>query len=324
MEAFTGARALSVPRRASERAAPLEALARRCYPDMAVCVEESDTGWLVRLAPVAELTRVQDSGIAAALAATGIGFEDMMGWHRLLDLGQVVWLESMYHSWALLAWSQVWRVHRDARPWLVHVAPHDDFGVPALLGGESTGSLLAIMEDFAVDLADPRSVRGAIERGLIGVGSYITPWLRAHPSDVVHLAPSVPVAVGTTFRFGIEVETPGVASRLVLRERADGPCSYRRTKDPASLADGWTRRQPVLLDIDLGYFDMLSTRQRDPLASPCSMTDLIGGLRAVAPSITAVTVSYAPGVCPAERWAPLAADLREALLALLESSPAVE
>jgi hypothetical protein len=180
------------------------------------------------------------------------------------------------------------------------------------------------MEDFAVDLADPRSVRETIERGLIGVGSYITPWLRARPSDVVHLAPGSPSGAGATFHFSIEVETPGAASQIVLRERADGPCSYRPTQDPASLVDGWTQGRPVLLDVNLGYFDLLPKRQRDPLASPCSTTDLIDGLRPLAPSIAAVTLAYAPGSCPSERWAPLAAELRLALLAMLESSRSAE
>jgi hypothetical protein len=80
----------------------------------------------------------------------------------------------------------------------------------------------------------------------------------------------------------------------------------------------------VLLDVNLGYFDLLPKRQRDPLASPCSTTDLIDGLRPLAPSIAAVTLAYAPGSCPSERWAPLAAELRLALLAMLESSRSAE
>ena len=324
METLAGARTLSLPRAVSEQAQPLEALARRCYPDMAVCVEADATAWLVRIAPVGELTRAYDSGIAAALAATGIGFDDMMGWHHVVDLGSVVWLESMYHSWALLAWSHRWRTHSDDRPWLVHVAPNDDLGVPALLSDEAASSLLAIMEDRSVDLGDQTSVRSAIEDGLIGVGSYIVPWLHARPGEVIHLAPDAATVGGSAFRFGIEAETPGVVSRLVMRERADGPCSYRRTGNSASLAEGWTPGRPVLLDIDLGYFDLVPKKRRQALASRCSIAELTDGLRPLAPWITAVTIAYAPGSCPAERWAPLAAELREALMVLLESGTAVE
>jgi hypothetical protein len=324
MEAVTRARTLSLPRNVSERAEPLAALARRCYPDMAVCVEEDTTGWLIRIAPVGELTQTHDSGIAAALAAAGISFDGMMGWHILVNAGPLVWLESMYHSWALLAWSHWWRAHGDVRPWLVRVAPNDDLGVPALLSCDTASALLATMEDVTVELGDQTSVRRAIESGLIGVGSYIVPWLRARPGDMVHLAPGGPADAGSVSRFGIDAETPDAASRLMMRERADGPCTYRRTGNPATLADGWRAGQPVLLDIDLGYFDLVPKRRREPLARSCAIDELVDGLRPLAGWVSGVTIAYAPGSCPAERWAPLSSGLRAALMALFDSVLTVE
>jgi hypothetical protein len=106
----------------------------------------------------------------------------------------------------------------------------------------------------------------------------------------------------------------------MISECADGSCSYRQTGDPAALGDGWRSGQPVLLDIDLGYFDLVPKRRRGPLAMPCSITELVDGLRPLAPWIAAVTIAYAPGSCPAERWAPLTIELRAALMALVDSS----
>ena len=325
METVARARTLRLPRTVSPRAEPLAALARCCYPDMAVYVEEEDdaAGWRVRIAPVGELTRAHDSGIAAALAANGIGFDDMMGWHHLVDAGSLIWLEAMYHSWALPAWSHAGRRSAGLRPWLVHVAPHDDLGVPALLGGNGPGVLLATMEDITIDLCDPAVVRSAIDGGLIGVGSYIAPCLHAWPGDMVHLAPAGrPGDTRAAWRFAVEAETPGTASPLVLRECVDGPCSYRRTADPTTLADGWTPGQPVLLNISLAYFELLAKRRREPLARPCSIDELVAGLRPLAPWVVAVTVAYAPGSCPAERWASLSGELRQALMALFDAAPA--
>lgn len=312
-------RTVSLPHTASELAAPLAALARACYPDMAVSVQHDEARWLVRLFPVGELTRARDSAIAATLARLGVSFDEMMNWHRLDDRGPVVWLESMYHSWALLAWSCAWRRRGNVRPWLVHVAPTADLGTPALLGSDNGSSLLAIMEDMTLDLDNQDSVRGALEKGLVGVGSYIVPWLHARAGDVVHLAPGAPATVTTVSRFALETEIPGTVSRLVMRHHADGRCSYRRTGDPASLAQGWTQGQPVLLDIDLGYFDLVPNRRHEPFGKPCSIAELVDGLLPLARSIVAVTIAYAPGSCPAGRWGQLAAELRTALMALLDS-----
>ncbi|WP_175152619.1 hypothetical protein [Paraburkholderia ultramafica] len=286
---------------------------------MAIAVEDDAANWLVHVTPAGELTRARDRGIAAALAMTGIGFDDMMTWHRTAAVGPVVWLESMYHSWALLAWSHSLRDHADARPWLVHVAPNDDLGVPAVLGCNAPGSLLAIMEDLTIELGNPRSVGRAIEHGLIGVGSYIVPWLHAQPADVVHLVPDALAPAQNVCRFCIESEAPNEPSRLVMSKRVDGACSYQRTDDPAALACGWTAGQPVLLDIDLAYFALMRNGQRKAPAQPCLISQLVDGLRPLVPWIATVTIAYAPGSCPAERWAPLAAQLREALTDVLGS-----
>lgn len=326
MEAVAGARTLTLPGRLSDRAEPLAALARECYPDMAVLVEGGPEGWLVRLAPVSELTRVYDTGIAAVLAESDIDGGDLMWWHRLGTVGRAVWLEAMYHSWALVAWSQWLRSAGDARPLVLHVARNHDLVAPALLCADGPASFIGIMEDLAIELTDPATVRTAVERGLIGVGSYITPLLRALPGDVVHLAPATSADVGPAARrrFAVDAGRQPSHPRLVVRDLADGPCSYRQTGDPASLAADWDPTQPVLLDIDLGYFDLVPKRRREPFGAPCSVAELIAGVRPMAAAIVAVTVAYSPGSCPSVRWATLADELRAALAPLLGSPTATE
>jgi hypothetical protein len=319
MEAVAGARTLTLPGRLSHRAEPLAALARECYPDMAVLVEEGPEGWLIRLAPVGELTRASDPGIAAVLAASHVDGRDLMGWHRFGIVGRALWLEAMYHSWALVAWSQWLPSAGDVRPLILHVARNDDLVAPALLCADGPASFVAIMEDLTVELADPATVRTAVERGLIGVGSYIVPLLRALPGDVVHLTPATAADVGPAARRRFAVEAGPLPShpRLVVRDLADGPCSYRQTSDPAALADDWDHTQPVLLDIDLGYFDLVPKRRREPFGAPCSVSELIAGIRPMAAAIVAVTVAYSPGSCPSARWAALVHELRATLAPLL-------
>jgi hypothetical protein len=317
MEALARARTLTLSRESSERAEPLAALARLCYPDMAVSVEQTATSWLVHLAPPGELIRLYDDRIAAALSANGIGFDEMADWHRLADLGGVVWLESMYPCCALVAWSRLLHDDDQARPLLVRIARNEDLGVPALLGGQ-VGPLVAIMEDVEVALENQANVLTALASGLIGVGSYLTPWLRARPSDVLHLAPAAPE--GEIFRFDIEPEVAGEVSRLLIRERGGGSCSYQQISDPALLSHAWSRGRPVLLDIDLSYFALLPKKGRASSSASCSVAAVLEGLRPFAPAIAAVTIAYAPGSCPAKCWAPLAAELREGLISLLAAT----
>jgi hypothetical protein len=323
MEAIASARTLALPSHLSDSAEPLAALARKCYPDMVVSVAGSPDGWLVRLAPVGELARAYDPGIVSVLAGMGIDCNDLMSWHLLGNVGGAVWLESMYHSWALVAWSQWLRSAADAvRPLVIHVARNHDLGTPALLCGDKPTVLMSIMEDLAFELADPSGVRTAVERGLIGVGSYITPLLSARPGDVLHLAPAVSAEddMATRRRFNVETSPQRSDKRLVVCERLDGACSYRKTRDPSSLADDWNLAQPVLLDIDLGYFDLVPKRRREPVGVPCTISQLIDGIKPMAGAIAAVTVAYSVAFCPSARWATLATELRSALSSLVKVS----
>jgi hypothetical protein len=326
MEAVAGTRTITLPGHLSGRAEPLAALARECYPDMAVLVDRSREDWLVRLAPVGELTRVWDPGISAVLAASNVVGSDLMSWHRLYSVGRTVWLEAMYHSWALVAWSKWLQFAGDVRPLILHVARTHDLGAPALLCGASPTLLLGIMEDLEIELIDPATVRNAVKQGFIGVGSYMTPLLRAMPGDLVHLAPANRANMDPTHRLRFDVDaSPWHAyPRLEIRGVATGSCSYRQIGDPALLVDEWTPTQPVLLDIDLAYFDVVPKRRREPLGASCSVSELIEGVQPMAAAIAAVTVSYSPGACPSAKWATLAAELRAALSPLLGASIDIE
>lgn len=316
METGSRVRTLTLPGGLSQRAAPLARLARACYPDMLVAVNEHAAGWRVSLAPPGELIRAYDPGIASVLAARHIDCRDLMPWHHRVTVGGVLWQEAMYRSWALLAWSRRLREGGRGRPWLIHVAPDDDLNVPALLCHPGAHALNGIMEDLDVDLTDCATVRTAIERGLIGVGSYIAPFLSAQPSDIVHLAPALAgPALAAPRRFSVEGERDG-HSRLVLREAPQGSCTYRKTFHATSVGEGWDARQPVLLDIDLSYFDVLPKRRREPRGAACTVLELIEGIQPLRGAIAAVTIGYSPGSCPSAQWAGLVDQLRSALFPL--------
>jgi hypothetical protein len=314
MEAVGRRRVLSFRRHVADEAAPLAALARRCYPEMAVRVEAAPTTWRVHLAPLAPLAVVHDPGLTAALARLGIDLSDMMGWHRDERIGRAAWLVSLNHAWALVAWAK-WLAGGSAnRPLLVHVGVRDDLGVPLLACQPEPSQFTGLMEDLTIDLAVPATVALAVEAGVVGSGSYVAPFLRARPADIVHLAPAgsetPPCAMARfTAEAAAAVSDPGV-ERLVLRPDDQGPCRLERTVSPNGVAAAHRDGQPVLLDIDLGYFELVATRQRARALAGAPVPEFLGALAPLLPAVVVVTVSLSPGTCPAARWRALLDELR--------------
>lgn len=317
MEALAGPRTITLPAGVSARPEPLAALARRCYPDMAVTVNACDKGWAVTVAPLGELVRAADPDLGESLAEMGLSSADIMSWHRLTRIGPALWLEAMCRSWALLAFAHA-LTQTPARPLIIHVARHEDLATPTLARRDD--ALTAILEPQSVDVRDPASIRAAILRGLIGVDAYLTPLLATRPADIVHLAPAGGDLPAAPRRFDVRLAPDGAPSELLLAPAATGASSYRATADSLALAEGFTGG-PVLLDIDLAFFDLLPRRRRGPPDTPASIDALIEGLRPLAGAITAVAIAYSPGACPSARWPHLGEALRPKLAALLGGTP---
>jgi hypothetical protein len=327
MEAGAGEHVIELSRDVADGPEPLAALARECYPDMAVSVEEHGSVWRIRLASLTRFAAAYDGELGAVLAEMGTNFDEVMAWHRAESVGRAIWLEAMNQSWALVGWSRWLERGGAARPLIVHIDAHDDLGVPSLVCDPEPGRFVALMDDETIDLERSHTVERAVECGLIGLGSFITPLLRALPADIVHLAP--PVSGDATGdgeprpaeRFTVEGAPwwadPDVA-RLRLRHDDDGACSYAQIADPAAIAAAARPGQPVLVDIDLNYFEMVPDRRRAPATASASVTEIVAGLQPLAPAIAAVTIAYSPGFCPARRWPRLLGPLRAGLRPILD------
>src|SRR5207237_59071 len=71
MEAVAGRHVVALARDVADEPAPLVALARACYPDMAVSVEPSATHWRLCLEPLAPVAAAYDRELSAVLATLG-------------------------------------------------------------------------------------------------------------------------------------------------------------------------------------------------------------------------------------------------------------
>jgi hypothetical protein len=326
VEALTAGHVLTFHRGVTNEPDHLAALARACFPDRAVIVEEAPDEWRVRVAPLAHLAAVYDAELSAVLERMGVALTEISEWHRIGQRGDVKWLESMNPAWALFAWAHWLAAEQPLGAMMIHVAIHEDLAVPALICGHEPTSFTELMDDVTIDLLSPPTVARAIRRGVIGVSGFITPLLRACPIDIVHITPAAFASDSVSVRFRLE-ETPWPPDPRItqpaLELSRDGPCSYRRTTDPARISTSHESRQPVLLNIDLAAFDLLPGRRPpsdETLPRSVALTDLLEGLQPLASKISVVTIGYSPGWCPAQRWSGLVETTADGLEQLILKS----
>lgn len=263
----------------------------------------------------------------------GVTLESM--WSSRWRDGRV--MTSLFDTWTLLSWSEwLTRVRPDLteRVVILHVDDHRDLGSPRLIVQET--SLIDAITGAVVRLDDPESVRRAIESGAIGMGSFMTPFVRAMPhAQVRHLCqpPKIEHEVGCQLRVVHVADTllaPG-ADRLSIDfsplASPGAQASYLVTND----VQAWSRNiegMPALVHIDMDYFNnrydgdsewQLRANRLDPdLPTMCAKVDeLVDALASSRARIEDVSIAYSPGFFPAEYWAPIDQHLRAGLARIL-------
>lgn len=265
-------------------------------------------------------------------------------WGRAVGLGSM-WsarwrdgriMTSLFDTWTLLSWSE-WLARapagKTADVVILHVDDHRDLGSPRLLLREE--SLIDAITGLEVRLAEPDSIRHAIESGAIGMGSFMTPFVHEIPHvPVRHLCqpPKMVADINARLvvnRAGDTLLHPG-AERLAISfdsGTVDDGGTYVGTNDVRT----WTRDiegRPALVHIDMDYFNnrydgdsewQLRELRLDPeLPQMLSKVDeLVDALAASKARIEDVAIAYSPGFFPAEHWQPLDERLRAGLARIL-------
>ena len=240
---------------------------------------------------------------------------------------------SLRDSWTLFSWSK-WLVKRRERGLMtndvvvLHVDDHNDLMTPRLTSQDGGWRDTIFFETF--DLYDPNTVRLAILRGSVGVGSFMSPFIHTVPHlQLRHLSQTAPAdkvqdalimrqtVADVLLDIGGQRPSVGILQQKKslddsLQTDIVGP--YRLTPRLdywlADLPDA-----PVLLHIDMDYFNNRYNGDSDWSARRSShdpgqpdiirkIDDLFDAMiesKAVS-RIEDVSVALSPGFFPAELW----------------------
>jgi len=309
---------------------------RTYFCDIDAQASPIEGGWQLDLAWPSDPERHVDIRIRDALSAWGgIGL-DAMATARCRS-GRV--LTSLYDTWSLLTWCE-WAARAKPSPTdqitILHLDDHRDLMSPRLaIEGDE---LVDMITDDPFDVMNPSSVLSACNSGAIGMGSFLTPFLRAFPNCDVRQLCQPPKIDGTqdwAFRAAVERDDllrPGVARPAIALEGAHGtgPGRYRATSDiDAWLAD--IEDGPILLHLDMDYFNNRydgdgdwtdRMRALDPSLETVlrRIDEVCAAMRdnGLVDRIEDAAVAFSPGFFPAEMWAAADVRLRENLASLYE------
>ncbi len=244
-------------------------------------------------------------------------------------------LISLYDTWTLYSWSE-WLAEQSNSDTpsvvILHVDDHKDVGSPRLFV-EGAG-LRDPLTGRNVELDNPDCIRCAILSGAVGMGSFMTPFLRAVPNaQVRHLRQPPKTTKTQNYQILSHEENDCLLDRDArrpitrLREKANavGPATYRITPDVEEwLSD--TGSGPILLHIDMDYFnnrydgdsawisrsDKLNPTLLQILSKIDELTSALADAE-IASRIERIAVAFSPGFFPAEYWRAAADRLLPAL-----------
>jgi hypothetical protein len=206
---------------------------------------------------------------------------------------------------------------------VIHVDDHDDLMSPRI--GVTDDGFVDLCTGSSVDIREPVSVEAAIRSGAIGQGSFLVPLLHSVPvSHLRHLCHTIYSDSRRTYHRLVkgtapdELLEPQALRPLVNVEDGlaePGQSSYTVTRQPHVLAATLPPDSPILVHIDLDYFnnrfngdsDFANTPNRhDPTLSEVEemIDELLAVLIPIGPRIASIAIGMSPGFFPGELWEP--------------------
>ena len=239
----------------------------------------------------------------------------------------------LYDTWTLHGWSKWLETFQGSVNDVVilHVDDHRDLSTPRLV----------ILDNIQVDaitkkpvsIRDPSSIAEAISSGAIGIGSFLTPFVREFPQITVRHLCQPPKNTADVFARLV----PTTQSDVLLHPNAVRPgikvdtekCIFTESFGYFSTnnLDTWSQGlegRPVLLHIDMDYFnnrydgdsdwktfeEHLDPNLSSILVQIDVLTDVLASSKA---DIQDVAIAYSPGFFPAEFWAECDVRLRSGI-----------
>lgn len=295
------------------------AVLRNYMCDKDAILTPADGGWHMDLEWPRDPNRHIDPAIEAALADwEDIGHGEMWGARR--RSGRI--LAALYDTWTLQSWSE-WLSKRGSTPssvTILHADDHRDFGSPRLF--VTADGLVDPFTGQSFDVRDPTAVQSAIASGAVGMGSFMTPFLHAVPCATIrHLCQ--PPKVRATQDQGVEVghvtdellDHSKLRPALTLKPADGATVRYRATSNLFDWLDGLPAGDPILVHIDMDYFNNRYDGDSDWSSRPAILDPdlpqilseidrVIAALSTpdVASRIEDIVIAFSPGFFPAEYW----------------------
>lgn len=235
-------------------------------------------------------------------------------------------LIAMSNAWALWAWAGWIREHGIPDSLLlVRLDAHPDLAAPSLLATAERSVYHLPVGGQRMNILDPSDVERAIERGFVGIGSFVAPFVHAlgGACEIVHLVPSAATAAETwTDHHRLtRIHEPlqglgrgGLRPALRLDPSEFDPLAGSRyvAGSGAAAIAALNLERPIFLDIDMDYFcndydDRLNRTEADgPSSAEVARRIEATGelLRAWLPrgNVVLASISLSPGFFPARHW----------------------
>lgn len=254
----------------------------------------------------------------------GISVLEASGFHRRESVyGGGVFMFSLQHTWALVAfaeWFEMRKAGVQPIPTILHIDAHDDLNAPSVLVTASPHVFSAPIGTAEMDLSVAATVPEFVERGLIGIGGFLTPFFHALADfHFVCLYPPTVLNADRNFH-GLEIATEtvhtfaGAGERPVVRKRTSvtQPLTSATFTNSTERIKNLPGTGPVLLDIDMDFFcncldDSLQAAPA-PVPDRSKILQQIGLLEEYLTmslaqrQVDVVTLALSPGFYPSILW----------------------
>ncbi len=233
-------------------------------------------------------------------------------------------LLALNDCWSLLSWSlklNEWQQQgtQTKKINIIHLDSHTDMNSPRLSLNQD-GSWQDLLTGEQFDVLDPNSVSQAVMSGAIGIGSFISPLIACNIDiDLFHLSPAQhfryqPDQYSLTLDY--ERDDPlfetAIRPKLIVGHTHSNS-NYTLTDDLTAICKAIDNHYPVLLHIDLDYFNNrfdgrpdwqgVTSRHDPSIAHVLEQVDFVfHQLRESNIELADICVGVSPGFFPAEFW----------------------
>lgn len=236
---------------------------------------------------------------------------------------------SLNDNWTLFAWSN-WLVRRQKAGLMtpeviiLHIDDHTDCMSP-LLFLNNLGQYLDPLSGKLVSMDSPSSIEGAIRSGAISIGSFMTMFLHncGIKIQLRHLLPDYRLQKKSEW---MSIKKTRISDTLLckdcfrpamefLKGGTDDEVPYFRTNEPNEFLSNIPKNVPVLLHIDMDYFNNRFDGDSDWEMHPyihnpdikhvrANIQTLLTKIMTLIPKsqIEDITVALSPGFFPVEFW----------------------